>query len=171
MDDRGTADKVITAKEAAEQVQLIAGRLAMFYHYTAEVLVDDFGEERGQELLREIIRRYGREIGTAARAKVSALGLPATADNFNKGSDLPKWGWEGDLLVCEDGVERTRITHCPLAGIWKKKGSEKVGRLYCLVDEFKFDAYNGARCRHLKNVLDGDDCCLIDVEETAGLEK
>ncbi|MBW6462951.1 MAG: L-2-amino-thiazoline-4-carboxylic acid hydrolase [Bacillota bacterium] len=157
--------EMVPQKLAEEQVKLIIKRLAMLYHYTGEVLVERYGEEQGQELLAEIIRRYGVEVGTSTREKVEALGLTVTAGNFNTGADLPKWGWESDKIVCEDGVERGRIISCPLADYWKEHGSEKLGRIYCKVDEVKFETYNGTRCRHLKNVLDGDDYCLFDIKE------
>lgn len=166
MAGKGDTGKMVSIKEAEEEGLKLIKRLALLYHYTAEVLVDSFGEEKGRELLEEIIRRYGCEVGITTRVRVEASGLPLTAKNFNIGSDLPRWGWKGDTLICEDGIERERITHCPLAAVWKEKGSEEWGRLYCLVDEAKFEAYNGAHCRHLKNVLDGDEYCLFDVTES-----
>jgi hypothetical protein len=165
MTEQVNANEMVPQKLAEEQVKLIIKRVAMLYHYTAEVLVERFGNEQGEELLTEIIRRYGIEVGTSTRHKVEALGLPATAENFNAGADLPKWGWESDKIVCEDGFERVRITSCPLADYWKEQGSEKLGRIYCKVDEVKYETYNGTRCRHLKNVLDGDDYCLFDIKE------
>jgi hypothetical protein len=156
---------MVTLEEATEQVQVMARRVALLYHYTAEVLVEQFGEEKGRELLREIIWRYGSESGVIARTRVEELGLPVIADNFKSGSDLPKWGWQGDAVLCDDGEVRARVTYCPFAEVWKEKGSQALGRLYCLVDEAKYDAFNGSSCRHLKNVLDGDDCCLFDIKE------
>ncbi len=151
-------------KEAEEQVVAMAKRLALLFHYTAKVLVEKYGAEEGKELLHEIIKRYGRESGVITRAKVNALGLPLTVENFNAGSDLPRWGWKADRITGEDGIERGRITRCPLAEVWQEKGSAELGRIYCYVDQAKYDAYNGIKCRHLKNLLDGDDCCLFDFE-------
>ncbi len=141
----------------------MARRMALLYNHTAEVLTEKYSEDEAKKLLQEIICRYGRESGASARARVTELGLPLTAENFRAGSDLPKWGWKADQIVCEDGIERNRIMYCPLAGVWKEKGSEQLRRVYCYVDQAKYDAYNGIKCRHLKNVLDGDDCCLFDL--------
>lgn len=166
MAEQGDNRETVPQKLAEEQVKLMIKRVAMLYHYTGEVLVERFGEEQGKELLTEIIRRYGVEVGESTRKKVEELGLPVTAENFNAGADLPKWGWESDKIVCADGVERGRITSCPLADYWKEQGSEKLGRIYCKVDEVKFETYNGTICRHLENVLDGDDYCLFDIKES-----
>jgi hypothetical protein len=164
MADDHFLNKMVPIDEAEEQVVKTAKRLALLFHYTAEVLVEKFGEKEGRELLHEIINRYGRESGAAARAKVKALDLPLTAENFDAGSDLPKWGWQMRKISGEDGIERGSITYCPLAEVWQEKGSEKIGRIYCYVDQAKYDAYNGIKCKHLKNLLDGDNCCLFDFE-------
>lgn len=156
---------VVSAQEAAEQVVLMARRLALLYHYTAEVLVEQMGNDKARDTLCDIIWRYGRDSGRAARAKVEALGLTPTAANFREGSDLPKWGWVSGSVECEDGVTRGSVTYCPFAAVWKEKGSQELGRLYCLVDEAKYEAYNDIACRHLKNLLDGDDCCVFDIQE------
>ncbi len=164
MTDDDIKCKQVLLDEAEDQVIAVAKRLALLFHYTAEVLVDKYGVEEGKVVLHEIINRYGRESGASTRAKVEALGLPLTAENFNAGSDLPKWGWKADRITGEDGIERDRITYCPLAEVWLVRGSEEWGRIYCYVDQAKYDAYNGIKCKHLKNVLDGDDCCVFDLE-------
>ena len=162
MANKDQSENLVSKKEAEEQVVVMAKRMALLYYHTAEVLTEKLGEDEGKKMLSEIIDRYGRESGAAARSRVEELGLPLTADNFNIGSDLPKWGWQADRVVCEDGIERGRITYCPLAEVWKEKGLEQLGRIYCYVDQAKYDAYNGIKCKHLKNVLDGDNCCLFD---------
>lgn len=158
-------EQQIPRAEAEEQVRQALRRLAMLYHFTAEVLVDQCGSDKAAELLKEIICRYGIDIGAATRERVAAAGLALSAENFQVCSDLPALGWRSDSVIGEDGVPRMCITSCPLAETWLALGSEKFGRIYCMVDEVKYEAYNGSRCRHLKNVLDGDDCCLFDLKE------
>ncbi len=165
MTEKDLAHGQVSAAEAEEEVIKMAKRLALYHHYTAEVLVDMLGREKGVELLEEIIRRYGVESGITAKRRVEELGLPLTAENFNAGSDLPKWGWHGDKVLCDDGVTRDRMNYCPLAEVWKEKGSEQLGRVYCSIDQAKFGSYNNLECNHLKNVLDGDDCCVFDIRK------
>ncbi len=58
-----------------------------------------------------------------------------------------------------DGEERSV---CPLAAYWLDKGAADLGRLYCHVDQAKYTAFDPeSECRHLKNVLDGDDGCQV----------
>ncbi len=162
MSKKEDKENMVPKVEAEEQVLIMARRLALLYHHTAEVLVERYGEETGKKVLQDIIKRYGIECGNSIKEKVEELKLPLTLDNFDAGSDLPKWGWEADEVICEDGLKRKRINHCPLAEVWKEKGSEALGRIYCYVDQAKYEAYNGTKCEHLKNVLDDDECCLFD---------
>jgi hypothetical protein len=154
----------VSVEEATEQVRVMARRLAVLYHYTAEVLAEELGDEQAEALLRKIIWRYGTESGLTARRKVQAMGLTLTIGNFGLGSDLPKYGWESEQRR-EAGEERTCVTYCPFAKVWQEKGSERWGQIYCLVDEAKYRAYNGALCRHAKHVLRGDEGCLFDIQD------
>ncbi len=158
----------VSLEETTEQVRLMARRLAVLYHHAAEVLAERFGEAETEELLREIVWRYGTESGESTRRQVEQMGMPVTTDNFGLGSDLPKYGWESELRVGEDGVTRACVTYCPFAKVWQEKGSERWGQIYCLVDEAKYRAYNGSLCRHAKHVLRGDDGCLFDYQEDPG---
>lgn len=167
MEDRRGAE-LVTVDEAAAEVVKMARRLALLYHYTAEVLVEKQGEDLARETLREIIWRYGWESGETTRKKVEELGLDITADNFKAGSDLPRFGWQADSHVCADGISRGRVIYCPLAETWQEKGSTALGRIYCVVDEAKYESYNGSSCRHMKNLLDGDCCCIFDITESEG---
>ncbi len=150
---------MISEKEAEEQVVLMASRLALMYHHIGQVLTEELGMEKAKELLKEAIWRYGAESGEKVRAGVEAMGLPLTAENYNKVPDLPRYGW-----VSEQAKDGPRVSHCPLAAVWLEKGSTELGRIYCFVDQAKFEAYGNLECVHLKNLNDGDDCCLFSIK-------
>ncbi len=57
--------KQVLLDEAEDQVIAVAKRLALLFHYTAEVLVEKYGVEEGKVVLHEIINRYGRESGAS----------------------------------------------------------------------------------------------------------
>lgn len=162
---------LVPVEEVTEQVRLMARRLAVLYHHTAQVLAERLGDAQAEELLREIIWRYGTESGEYARRQVEKLGLPLTTENFGLGSDLPKYGWQSEQRTGEDGVKRACVTYCPFAKVWQEKGSEHWGQIYCLVDEAKYRAYNGALCRHANHVLRGDDGCLFDIQDNPDCQK
>ncbi|HHV42501.1 MAG TPA: L-2-amino-thiazoline-4-carboxylic acid hydrolase [Clostridiaceae bacterium] len=138
-------------------VHIMAERLAILYYRMVKNIIAEVGEERAEELVKKIIWEYGTDCGLNARKHVESLGEEAKLENFHLGNDLPSVGWT---------LEDDRILYCPFADTWKKLDFEKWGRLYCFVDQAKYEGYNpDLRCFHDKNVLDGDDYCIIRVEE------
>lgn len=157
-------EEKISVEEAKKQIILMANRIAMLYHYVGEVLEENFGEEKAGELLKDAVMRYGSEIGEQVREKVQKKGLPLTLENYSKGEDLPDLVWDS-TTVKEGDKELVRVDYCPLASVWLTRGNQKLARFYCFVDQAKFGSYNGITCKHLKNMLDGDEMCLFDFEE------
>jgi hypothetical protein len=156
--------KTVPLEEASEQVAMWARRMALLYHYFGEVLVEELGEEKAKEIMKKAVWRYGLDCGQRVREGVEKMGLPLTPENFSKVPDLPKYGLGDRFMVFEDGERRPKVLDCALAQVWHQKGSEEMGRIYCSVDQAKFEAYNpDIECRHLKNDLDGDGCCLLSI--------
>ena len=159
----GTHKEMVSAEEATEQVQLMARRMALMYHHFGQVLTEQLGKDRAKQIMKEAIWRYGTECGEMVKEGVTKMGLPLTAENFNKVPDLPKYGWDRELIF-EDGEPRPKVNYCPLADVWIRKGSAEMGRIYCFVDQSKFQGYNpGIECIHTKNVLDGDPYCVLSI--------
>ncbi|NPV71538.1 MAG: hypothetical protein HPY55_13015 [Firmicutes bacterium] len=58
------------------------------------------------------------------------------------------------------------MSYCPLAATWKALGAEDLGRLYCEVDPALVRGFNPEMgFRHDRNVLKGDDDCVLVYEE------
>lgn len=147
--------------EALQQVLIMSERLAMLHYHFANTLVQELGEERGRELVARAIAAYGREVGERQRQRVTAAGYPPDCDNYKVLPDLPMMAWSPDGMptVRRNGRE---LRVCPLAKYWMERGAESLGRLYCYVDQAKFAAFDPeCECRHLKNVLDGDETCEV----------
>jgi hypothetical protein len=157
----------ITPEECSQEVQLLARRIALLHYYFSRSIVERLGEEEGQALIKEAIWAYGRHCGQAVREGVEAMGLPLTDDNYGLVRDLPRFGWESGTVVTPDGEERAIATFCPIAAALQELGPEAVelGRLYCYVDQAKYEAYNPEmEFIHAKNVLDGDAYCEFLVQ-------
>ena len=147
---------MITEEEATLEVVRMARRMALMYHYVSVVLQEKLGKDLAKSVLKEAIWRYGTECGSSVRKGVQEMGLPLTVDNYGKVRDLPKYGWQlGDA----PSGQHPPVTYCPLAAVWLEKGSQEFGRIYCYVDQAKYKAYNGVRCIHSKNILEGDGYC------------
>jgi hypothetical protein len=152
----------ITVQECTEEIKLMARRTALLHYYFSRAIVDRLGAEEGKALIKEAIWAYGRHCGQAVREGVEAMGLPLTDENFGKVRDLPRYGWETDSLTLADGEVRPIATFCPIAAALKELGpdAEELGRLYCYVDQGKYEAYNpDMEFIHAKNLLDGDAYC------------
>jgi nitroreductase/predicted hydrocarbon binding protein len=161
-------EETIPKQEALCQIQAALRRAALLYHCFSKTLVKEYGEERGEELIRKAIDEYGGSIGGEARKKAQKKGLSLTPENF--ASDLPDIAWGVESVVI-DGEERVRVHHCPLAAEWHKWSDPKMARLYCYVDQAKIKAYNpDYEYVHIKNILDGDPYCELAIRKT-GAEK
>ena len=156
-----TENESIPKSDALEQVNLALRRAALLYHYFAETLIAEFGENEGRRLILKAVEAYGSHIGRAARKRARDRGLAPVAENFQ--DDLPMMAWEAEETVV-DGEKRTRIRHCPLAAVWQELGNPAHARLYCFVDRAKMSAFDPEHTyEHLKNVLDGDPYCELVV--------
>ena len=152
----------ITVQECTEEIRLMARRTALLHYYFSQAIVDRLGEEEGKALIEGAIWAYGQHCGRVVREGVEAMGLPLTDENYGRVRDLPKYGWESDTVTLPDGEVRPIVTFCPLAAALEELGPSGVelGRLYCWVDQAKYQAYNPElEFVHAKNVLDGDPYC------------
>ncbi|NLW22934.1 MAG: L-2-amino-thiazoline-4-carboxylic acid hydrolase [Tissierellia bacterium] len=156
--------EMIPKERAVQDVRIVAERLAMLYYHFVNNLIEEFGEEKTEEIVKKVIYQYGLHCGTNVREKVLSLNKETTLENYALGQDLPSVGWEKRELDTQN-PEAREITYCPFADTWKKLNFEKWGRLYCYVDQAKYEGYNSSfKCYHDKNTLDGEDSCIIRVE-------
>jgi hypothetical protein len=164
----------IPLKQAKAEVALAVERVALLHLAYAEMLVAEFGDERGRELAVKAIRRYGEKIATKARQGAQAQGLPLEPEHYGAGGpNWPSIGAADDVKEAEvDGETRTYIRGCGLAKTFREQGAESLGRLYCLVDASKMMAYNPAyKVIHLQAEPDGDDRCELVLRETTAQER
>jgi len=154
--------EMISKEEARQQVLSIINRLALLHYCFTKTLMKELGEEEGKEIICQAIRLYGAEVGKASRKKTLAKGLELLKENYQE--DLPAFGWSIERVVV-DGEPRARVKECHLAKAWQELGAPEFGRLYCHMDQAKYEAYNPElECVHVKNVLDGDPCCELVVQ-------
>ena len=153
-------EDVIKREESAVQVRQMGKMMAsLFYHMTKEVL-SELGEVRGTELVGRAIKAYGSERGEQHKERALAAGIEHIPENYVELGDLPYLGWDVEKVVPEENKTHLKITYCPLAEYWQEKGAAKIGRLYCGVDQAKYEAFHpDSEYVHLKNRLDGDEYC------------
>jgi len=148
--------EVYTREEASEEVRKL-GRMfgLMFYHFT-NLLVDEFGEERATQLVKETVKRFGLDRARRVREKVMAMGLEPTLENYGRAADLPEIGWGGP----------TRESYCPFAEVWFEKDAVDLCKLYCDVDIWKYVGYNPEiEVERKAWVLEGDRDCQYEIRQ------
>ncbi len=169
------AQEMVSKEECSRQVGLMARRTALLHYFFSKTIISRLGEEEGKKLISEAIWAYGNYCGASVRKKVEEMGLPLTEENYDKVPDLPEYGWDTEVITLKDGEVRPIASYCPIAASIKELGSdaEKIGRLYCYVDQAKYHAYNpDIEFVHTKNILDGDPYCefLVRKAEKKGKE-
>ncbi len=153
--------ETVSKEEARRQVLSIINRMALLHYCFSKTLAEVLGEKKGKEVIRKAIDRYGEEVGKKVKEKTLAKGLETLPQHYQE--DLPAFGWSIEGVVI-DGEPRARVHVCHLAEVWKELGASDLGRLYCYVDQAKYQAYNpDLECLHVKNVLDGDSYCELAV--------
>jgi len=153
--------EMVSKEDASRQVLSMVNRLALLHHAFTHTLIAELGEKKGKELIHKAIRLYGEKVGKSVREKTLAKGLKLLRENYQE--DLPLFGWSIQGVEVE-GEPRARVLECHLAKAWKDLGAPQLGRLYCHMDQAKYEAYNPElECVHVKNVLDGDPYCELAV--------
>jgi hypothetical protein len=161
---------LISKEEAFEQIKSMITRAALIHYAFTKTLIEELGEKKGKELARKAIKLYGEWVGKRVKEKTLAKGLPLIRENFQ--DDLPVLGWADREKVEVEGEERSRVHTCHLAKIWQELGAPELGRIYCFVDQAKYEAYNPElECVHTKNVLDGDPYCELAVRPKKKTER
>jgi len=163
-----TNNEMITIDEAAKQVAFASRRLGLLHLAFSEMLVREFGEEKGKKLITRAIEEYSRMIGEAKREQAVARGIEPNADTFFEMSDLPSIGMhEGVEEVEVDGERRIRAYGCIMGRVWKKYGAGDLGRIYCHVDPASSMVFD-RRCKfvHTKALPDGDEYCELVMRPT-----
>ncbi len=158
-------EQKIDIQQAKKDVLIMSDRLASLYYFMIKSMLEELPEESVERIVRRAIDNYGQDCGNLAQEKVKAMDLPLILKNYALANDLPSIGWEKKRVETgDDNVKVTEVRYCPLAVKWKELDFEKWGRIYCYVDQAKYSGYNNAlTCYHDKNVLDGDDFCVVRI--------
>jgi hypothetical protein len=158
-------------EEAYEQVRSAMSRLALMHLAFSKVLVDEFGDEKGKELIIKSIMEYGRKI-----------------EEYSKLTDQepPYYGMHGkyiykdkefvdirDIFRIKDfDLSSLEIYDCSLAKVFNSLKEKDIGKLYCYIDAARAMASNPEnKTIHTKCILCDDEFCQIIVEKTTEKER
>lgn len=151
---------MISKEEATRQVRQMGQMFAALYYYFSKEIIAELGIENGEKLIQRAVWNYGTERGIAHKDKVIEAGFENHPWNYVKISDLPGLGWDVHKVEGTDNPTHMVIEYCPFAEYWKEKGFNQIGRIYCTVDQAKYQAFNEeSDFIHLRNTLDQGSCC------------
>ena len=145
----GSEVKMVPLTEAENEVKVVTHRLALLHLAFARTLVDEFGWERGKQLVLDAMKEYGRRV----------------AERTEKGhQSLPKYGFwerrEGKPPICE------------LGKIVLEYDEMDIGSLYCLIDPAKTMWANpDEKLVHTKCLTVGDEHCEFETVPTSEGER
>jgi hypothetical protein len=129
--------EMVLLTEAENEVKVVTQRLALLHLAYARTLIDEFGWDKGKQLVLNAIKDYGIRV----------------ADRTKQGfQSLPKYGFwerlEGKPKLCE------------LRKLVIEYDEKDIGSLYCLIDPAKTIAADPAeKLMHTKCLTIGDDYC------------
>lgn len=144
-------EEMVPFKEARQQVEIAVVRAALLHLAFSKTLVEEFGEEKGKELIIRSILEYGRRVGERIKK-----GLP----------DLPKYGVHGGRTP--DG----KVYDCVFDRVFQEYGELDLGCLYCYVDAAKSMAQDPThKLTHIDCAACGDEFCSFVTEPTTEKER
>jgi len=141
--------ETVPLAEAENEVKVVTQRLALLHLAFSKTLVEEYGWERGKELILKSIKRYGEYV----------------AERTKRGhQSLPKYGfWER---------REGRSSLCELGKIMVEMGEPELGSLYCLIDPAKTMAADPSKKMiHTKCMILGDDECSFETVSTTKEER
>jgi hypothetical protein len=137
-------EETVPLSEAENEVKVVTHRLALLHLAYARTLVDEFGWDKGKQLVMNAIKEYGRRV--AERTKQGH-------------QSLPKYGfWER---------REGRSPICELGKIVLEYDEMDIGSLYCLIDPAKTMFANpDEKLVHTKALTVGDEQCDFETVPT-----
>ncbi len=147
--------ETIPLQDAVKATQGALSRVALLHIAFSRVLVDEFGEERGKDIIAKAIIEYGHRV--ADRVK---MGRP----------DLTELGLYD--VKGEDEQGKLFSKGCAFAKVFEEENALDVGHMYCYADAAKIMAFDeDAKMIHLTCQAAGDDTCTVDIVPTTEEER
>ncbi len=138
---------------------------ALMFAWLSKAIIERVGEQKGKEIVRRAVRKYGGERGRRMGLRAKASGqLLDVATFFAYAEYRPISGRMKAKIVeksCNFTLEASR---CPWCDAWKESGLIPYGHLYCLdVDEAILHGFNPSLKMNIESTLSGgaEKCRLV----------
>lgn len=145
----------VSAKAIAE-IRLASIHFADLYFHFCKVIVEEFGVERGRDLVSRAVATRAVERAEKLREIALQQNLPLTVETWQKICDIPRSGW----------IKALGKDHCPYGMVWVARFAEhpwfaEFAELYCDVnDRLVTEVFTGDTTQKItRSVLRGDNTC------------
>ena len=148
-------------KSTDDPVIRFAHLMAKLYYFMAKEMIDQLGDEKGEEAVLRAIGKFGAARAQAMKEEAQELGLDEHGlDTYRTVRDMPGIGWQTNP---DNPLE---MTYCPMQDAWAEFGEEgrKIGYLYCQIDHVLYDAF-GVDMERPLCLAKGDNSCLFQLRE------
>lgn len=153
-------EETISREEATRQVRQMGKMTASLYYHLCRQMIDAVGPEAAKGIVTKAIAALGEERGQSQKEAVLAASYEHLPQNYVKVSDLPSLGWDMEPAEQPENDTHIRITYCPFAEVWKEKDFAEFGRLYCYIDQAKYQGFHpDSDLVTLQNTLEGAPYC------------
>jgi len=117
---------------------------ALLFAWIANAIVERIGEQRGEAIIRNAIRRYGEERGRRMALRAQANKHVLSMGNYFGYSEYRITPGVMDLKIINQSPHvKLCVSKCPWHNAWKETGMLSVGRLYCLeIDQALVHGFN-----------------------------
>ena len=164
----------VPLEEAVEQVEIAMIRLGLMHLSYSRILIQEFGEDKGKELILKSIIEYGNRVGKRSMEGYQDLSNYGIHSKYVYEEKEFRDAREVMSLAQDEGFDfsKLEIHDCILARIFKEYNEEDLGKLYCYIDAAKSMTTNpNEKAIHTKCVLCGDNYCQIKTEKTTEKER
>lgn len=105
---------------------------ALMMAWISKAVVDAVGEEKGEQIIRRAVVRYGNQRGRRMAMRAEANGHPQTMTNYFAYAEvkLKRGDFKMELLERSPHV-RGRTSTCPWTVAWEKNDLMEYGRYFC----------------------------------------
>ena len=114
---------------------------AKTFVYMAQAIIDELGEERGKQVIRDTVWKMSQSSGEAARINYEKRGEANTWENHRAANGpIYQVAWVGGTVIDEHDLKVIEYSHCPLGMGFAELGekAEELGDIYCSVTDDAF---------------------------------
>lgn len=114
-------------------VEFTAAHHAMLFASISKAAILQAGREKGEPVIREAVRTYGRQRGGRMALRARRNSHPLTVDTYFAYGEWAVPKGEMDFkLVQRRPHARLNVFKCPWHDIWKKEDALDFGRYFCM---------------------------------------